>query len=196
MRVPPDQRRSAQLNVSDRIRSSFPELDEAAIGFYWPIKGEFDLRPLLHDLLAVNADAALPVVVEKDQPLEFWEWHTDTKMSRGIGNIPIPRERKLVQPSVLLIPLLGFDTSGHRLGYGGGYYDRTLAALRLHPLTIGVGYDFGRLSTIYPQAHDVPLDAIVTETTCSRFDTNHIGGAAVSSSPCSMHEFDSKEDLP
>lgn len=77
------------------------------------------------------------------------------KLVRGIWNIPIPSERNPVQPTVLLVALLGFDLAGYRLGYGGGYYDRTLATLAQKPLTIGVGYELGRLETIYPQPHDI-----------------------------------------
>jgi 5-formyltetrahydrofolate cyclo-ligase len=96
----------------------------------------------------------------------------------------------VVQPSLLLIPLLGFDSQGYRLGYGGGYYDRTLAALRLKPLTIGIGYEAGRLETIQPQPHDIPLDAVVTESGITRFDTQKSGKWAASSPPCYLHEFD------
>ena len=85
------------------------------------------------------------------------------KMSRGVWNIPVPGERTLVQPNLLLVPLVGFDAAGYRLGYGGGYYDRTLAAMSPRPLTIGVGFAMGRLNSIYPQPHDIPMDAIVTE---------------------------------
>ncbi|MCB1844179.1 MAG: 5-formyltetrahydrofolate cyclo-ligase, partial [Halioglobus sp.] len=127
--VPISERRAVQQKIGELLRSNFSELNRATIGFYWPIKGEIDLRPLLKDFLAAGARAALPVVVEKNQPVEFWEWHGETSMSRSIGNIPAPVERKPVQTDVLLIPLLGFDITGHRLGYGGGYYDRTLAAL-------------------------------------------------------------------
>ena len=168
--VPLVRRRAAKDAIVELIRGNFPELNRATIGFYWPIKGEIDLRPLLQDFIAEGARAALPVVVEKDRPLEFWEWRGETSLSRGIGNIPVPTERKPLQPAVLLIPLLGFDITGHRLGYGAGYYDRTLAAFAVKPMTIGVGYEFGRLPTIYPQAHDVPFEAIVTETGCTRFD--------------------------
>jgi 5-formyltetrahydrofolate cyclo-ligase len=84
-------------------------------------------------------------------------------MQRGIWAIPIPADRLPVQPTVLLVPLLGFDERGYRLGYGGGYFDRTLAVARPRPLTIGVGYELGRLPTIYPQPHDIPMDAIVTD---------------------------------
>jgi 5-formyltetrahydrofolate cyclo-ligase len=179
------ERVAAQASVSSLLLEHARDLAEAAIGFYWPIRGEIDLRPLVVGLVAAGADAALPVVVAKDQPLEFWEWQPDTPMSRGNWNIPVPATRKQVQPTVLLIPLLGFDEAGYRLGYGGGYYDRTLAALRLKPVTIGVGYERGRLQTIHPQPHDVPLDAIVTETGFTGF-----GESGCASSPCMLRDFD------
>lgn len=126
--------------------------------------GEIDLRPLIRDLLSRGAQVALPVIINKDQPLEFWQWDPQKRLySRGLWGIPAPVDRTLVRPTVLLVPLLGFDGHGHRLGHGGGYYDRTLPTIEPKPQTIGIGYEFGRLDTIYPQPHDVPLDAIVTE---------------------------------
>ena len=134
------------------------------IGFYWPLDGEIDLRPLMHRLVDRGVDLALPVIVDKDQPMEFWAWDAKTRMqNQPIWNIPIPIERKLLIPSVMFVPLLGFDRQGHRLGHGGGYYDRTLAALEPKPLAVGIGYEFGTLETIFPQAHDVSMDVIVTE---------------------------------
>lgn len=159
--IPPREKRTVRLTVYERLRERFPELRYASIGFYWPFKGEIDLRHLIGDFLALGAEAALPVVVEKKQPLEFWSWNPRMKMRRGIWNIPIPHERNPVRPTALLVPLVGFDTAGYRLGYGGGYYDRTLAHLARKPLTIGIGYELGRLETIYPQSHDTPMDAIV-----------------------------------
>jgi 5-formyltetrahydrofolate cyclo-ligase len=135
------------------MRQSFPELREACIGFYWPFQGEIDLRPLIQSFLPVGARAALPVVVEKGKPLEFWLWHPKMKLERGIWNIPIPCERNPVQPTILLVPLVGFDAKGYRLGHGGGYYDRTLSSLAKKPLCIGVGYELGRLKTIHPQTY-------------------------------------------
>lgn len=88
---------------------------------------------------------------------------------------------------MLLVPLLGFDAAGHRLGYGGGYFDRTLVNDRLKSLTIGVGFDSGYLTTIHPQPHDEPMDAIVTESRCLRSDRKRM---AVSSPPSYGHEFD------
>lgn len=85
------------------------------------------------------------------------------KLKRGIWGIPIPAERQIVRPTALLMPLIGFDEAGYRLGCGGGYYGRTLAVMMPKPLTIGVGYALGRLDTIHPQPHDIPMDAILTE---------------------------------
>lgn len=183
LRIRAADRRTAQATICERLRAEFEELADAAIGLYWPIKGEVDLTQMVRDLITMGADAALPVVVEKDRPLEFWAWHDGTTMTRGIGNIPVPKARKPVTPTVLLVPLLGHDPTGHRLGYGGGYYDRTLANYRLRPLTIGVGFDRGRLLTIYPQAHDVPMDAIVTECRCLRFERDE-NVPEVASPPC------------
>ncbi len=168
LRVPRGEKERIRAAVREFIWAQFPELRRACIGFYWPFKGEIDLRHLVRDLMALGAEAALPVVVDKRQPLEFWAWLPRMKLERGIWNIPIPAERIPVRPDALLVPLLGFDAAGYRLGYGGGYYDRTLAAMQPRPLTIGVGYELGRLETIHPQPHDIPLDAIVTEAGCAR----------------------------
>ncbi len=167
--VPRGEKPRIRSVLHDQIRGQFPELRHACIGFYWPFRGEIDLRHLVRDFLTLDAEAALPVVVEKAQPLEFWVWRPRMKLARGIWNIPVPAERNAVLPTALLVPLLGFDAAGYRLGYGGGYYDRTLATMNPKPLTIGVGYELGRLKTIYPQPHDIPLDAIVTEAGCARF---------------------------
>jgi 5-formyltetrahydrofolate cyclo-ligase len=160
---------STRRIVSNLMRQSFPELRDACIGFYWPFQGEIDLRPLIQSFLTVGACAALPVVVEKGKPLEFWSWHPKMKLERGIWNIPIPCERNPVQPTILLVPLVGFDAKGYRLGHGGGYYDRTLSSLAKKPLCIGVGYELGRLETIHPQSHDIPMDAIVNERGVEHF---------------------------
>jgi 5-formyltetrahydrofolate cyclo-ligase len=149
--------------VCDALRSDFPELRAGVIGFYWPFKGELEVNSLVEELVAGGAEAALPVVVEERQPVEFWRWRPRMRLVRGFRNIPVPPERELLQPTALIVPLLGFDAAGYRLGYGGGYYDRTLARMTPRPLAVGVGFELGRLDTIHPQAHDIPLDAIVTE---------------------------------
>jgi len=133
------------------------------IGFYWPIRGEYDARKLISALIDRGARAAMPVVVEKGAPLVFRDWHPGARMENGFWNIPVPAEGEPVTPTTLLVPLVGFDEMGYRLGYGGGYYDRTLASLPAKPLAIGVGYELSYLGTIYPQPHDIPMSAIVTE---------------------------------
>ena len=84
-------------------------------------------------------------------------------MQRGIWNIPIPREREVLMPDAVIVPLVGFDERGFRLGYGGGYFDRTLAAAAPRPYAIGLGYADAAMQTIYPQAHDIPMNLIVTD---------------------------------
>jgi 5-formyltetrahydrofolate cyclo-ligase len=138
------------------------------IGFYWPFKGEYDPRALVRSLLKQGMQFALPVVVEKAQPLIFREWWPGMRMTPGIWDIPVPAEGNAVLPDTLLVPLLGFDEERYRLGYGGGYYDRTLAAIARRPLTIGVGFEMLRLTTIHPQSHDIPMDLIITEQQVAR----------------------------
>jgi 5-formyltetrahydrofolate cyclo-ligase len=133
------------------------------LGIYWPIRGELDLRDFARRHIERGGTAALPVVVEKKAPVEFWQWQPGASLRRGFWNIPVPASRLSVTPGALLIPLVGYDHAGYRLGYGGGYYDRTLAALDPRPLCIGVGYDESVLASIRPQPHDVPMDFIVTE---------------------------------
>ena len=134
------------------------------IGFYWPFKGEYDVRPVARRLHASGARLALPVVVEKARPLIFREWAPGIAMTHGIWNIPIPANGEPVTPDILIVPLVGFDSQRYRLGYGGGYYDRTLAAMAVKPRTIAVGHAFSRLPTINPQPHDIPMDIILTES--------------------------------
>ena len=151
------------------IEHHLPELDGACIGLYWPFRGELDLRELA-DMLAERArDFALPVVAAAGRPLLFRRWWPGMRMTRGTWDIPVPASGAVVHPDVLLVPLLGHDAAGYRLGHGGGYYDRTLAALSPRPLAIGVGYAAARLASIVPQAHDVPMDVIVTDRDLIRF---------------------------
>jgi 5-formyltetrahydrofolate cyclo-ligase len=161
--LPQAQRAEFTARICGTIRTAFPQLAHALIGFYWPIRGEVGLHGLVRELIAAGARAALPVVVAKGQPLEFRAWQPGARMARGVWNIPIPAEVQIMRPSALLVPLVGFDGRGYRLGYGGGFYDRTLTALSPKPLAVGVGYELGRLATIHPQPHDVPMDALVTE---------------------------------
>jgi 5-formyltetrahydrofolate cyclo-ligase len=161
--VTKEQRRTTRARCASRILENIEGLNPACIGFYWPFKGEIVVRDVIDALLAKGASAALPVVIQKDQPLEFWAWDPATALQPGIWKIPVPAQRRPCHPDILLVPLLGFDPAGYRLGYGGGYYDRTLAQTTPRPRTIGVGYALSQLETIHPQSHDIPMDAIVTE---------------------------------
>jgi 5-formyltetrahydrofolate cyclo-ligase len=106
---------------------------------------------------------ALPVILEKGTPLEYWQWSPGEPLERGFWNIPVPRQRRAIRPDAVLAPTVGFDRAGYRLGYGGGYFDRTLAQPDRPGLAIGIGLDFARLDTIWPQPHDIRMDVIVTE---------------------------------
>jgi 5-formyltetrahydrofolate cyclo-ligase len=208
--MPQPERQRLQPAIIGLLAEGFPELRSGIIGFYWPFRGEIGLHHLIRELIEAGASAALPVVIEKGQPLEFRAWRPGAPLERGIWDIPVPAERQVVHPTVLLVPLVGFDEQGYRLGYGGGYYDRTLAASDPRPLAVGVGYEFQRLATIHPQPHDVPMDAIVTEAGVRRFERPGAGSgtlrAAVaspdedpnvetegySSPPCFMHEIEDR----
>jgi len=149
--------------IHRHLGRAFLDVDGITIGFYWPHQREFDARPLIGDLSAKGAICALPVVAAPKCPLLFREWQVDTPLEAGRYGIPIPVGTRDVVPDVVLAPLNGFDTLGYRLGYGSGYFDRTLAALGNRPTSIGIGFELARLESIYPQLHDVPLDFIVTE---------------------------------
>lgn len=147
------------------LRSRFGDSDGHVISFYWPIKGEPDLRPLMADLHAEGATIALPIVETKAAPLVFRLWTPETRLVRGDWDIPVPPpEAPALTPGIVLAPLVGWAPGGYRLGYGGGYFDRTLAALSPRPYAIGIGLDSAQLPTILPQPHDIPLDVVLTES--------------------------------
>lgn len=133
------------------------------LAFCAPVRGEFDAGPLVAGLLARGWRAAMPVVVDAGAPMVFRAWAPDCAMATDRHGIPIPRDGPAIDPDILLLPLLAFDPAGYRLGYGGGYFDRTLAARVPRPQAIGVGFELGRVPDIRPQAHDLRLDAVVTE---------------------------------
>lgn len=146
------------------LRERFDGARGRVFSAYWPIKGEPDLRPLMAELHAAGVAVALPIVETKAAPLTFRRWTPETKMLRGDWNIPVPPpDAPEVIPGIALAPLVGWTADGYRLGYGGGYFDRTLAALKPRPFVIGIGFDSARLATIFPQPHDIRLDLILTE---------------------------------
>lgn len=143
-----------------------------SVGFYWPLRGEFDARALIASWLAADRRrrAALPVIPERHGALEFHAWTPDAPMREGHHRIPEPANEARLLPDLLLVPCVGFDADGYRLGYGGGYYDRTLAAwpAAKAPVTVGIAYEACRIGAglLAREAHDLPLDAIVTDAGC------------------------------
>ena len=162
------------------------------LAFCWPFRAEFDARVLIAARLPRGLRACLPVVMDSESPLEFREWTPHSEMIEDRYGIHIPARGEALQPDAILMPLNGFDAAGYRLGYGGGYFDRSLAALSSQspgrpeidlappgggaahgadpgvpqlprPRAIGVGFELARVDTIRPQAHDLPMDVIVTE---------------------------------
>jgi 5-formyltetrahydrofolate cyclo-ligase len=166
--VPKSQRSEWNSAITALLVEYFPVLRSLSVGFYWPFKGEFDPRYLMRELRERGATTALPVVVEKSAPLQFRRWWPGVPMTKGLFDLPIPLHTNSVVPEALLIPPVGFDAHGYRLGYGGGYFDRTLAAMGTTPLKIGVGFELSRIATIRPQPHDVAMDFVVTEAGIER----------------------------
>ena len=157
-------------SIDTHLERSFPGLAAARLAFYWPVRGEYDARPLAGALRDRGALTALPVVVAPRQPLVFREWHPGVALAPGPFGIPFPRDSEPVLPSVLLVPMNGWDEAGYRLGYGGGFFDRTLASMATKPVAIGVSYELARMKTIHPQSWDIPMDWVVTERGVYRRD--------------------------
>ncbi len=159
----PDARRRWNVVITERLVRGFPAQAGKTIAFCWPYKGEFDARFAIRQFQEQGASAALPVVVTSKGPLEFRLWGPGVAMQPGVYGIPVPVGTDVVAPDVAIVPMNGFDEQGYRLGYGGGYFDRTLAALSPQPLVIGVSFEALRLPTIFPQSHDIPMNFVVTE---------------------------------
>jgi 5-formyltetrahydrofolate cyclo-ligase len=156
--------------IDSHLEHGFPNLARGLIGLCWPFKNEYDARHLAATLRARGATTALPVVVAPRQPLEFREWHPGVAMANGVYDIPYPAASAVVIPNILLVPMNAFDRAGYRLGYGGGFFDRTLAAMNPRAASIGVAYELAAIETIRPQPYDVPMDYVVTERGLYRRD--------------------------
>lgn len=159
----PGQRKPWGERITALLETGFAVPTGAVIGFCWPYKGEFDARFAVRHWREQGATAALPEVVEKARPLKFRKWWPGAPMTPGVYDIPVPDGTEVVLPDAAVVPMNGFDEQGYRLGYGGGYFDRTLAALERRVLAVGVSYEALRLPTIHPQPHDIPMDFVVTE---------------------------------
>ncbi|MCY7370418.1 MAG: 5-formyltetrahydrofolate cyclo-ligase [Polaromonas sp.] len=166
---------------------------DEVIGAYWPIKGEFDPLPALYrwqEDAILNEDSeskivfdqsglaqiatesiasrsprkiGLPVVDKQHKTLTFHAWYPGCPMEEDAYGIPKPKGTEVVMPTLLFVPCLGYGPGGFRLGYGGGFYDRTLASLQPRPRTVGLGYTQGWLPDFEPESHDLPLDAVLND---------------------------------
>lgn len=140
------------------------------VAAYWRIRDELDCQPILVRLMDSNQTVVLPVVLGPDEPLDLRVWEQGASLyESGFGTLAPSELAPKAEPDLVLVPLLGFDKHGTRLGYGGGYYDRTLARMKKRPRLIGLAYSAQELEHIPRDAHDVPLDAIVTEAGVRHF---------------------------
>jgi len=158
-------RHQRAMHLQEVLRVWLVSRGEQSIGAYWPIKGEFDALPALYRWTEADAQRriGLPVIDRASKQLRFHVWFPGCPMEEDAFGIPKPKDTEVFEPTLLLVPCVGFGPNGTRLGYGGGFYDRTLAALRPRPYTVGVGYGHGYIPWLVPEPHDVPLDAILTE---------------------------------
>jgi 5-formyltetrahydrofolate cyclo-ligase len=160
----PDRAERERVLVN-RVRRWLATMPTSRLAFYWAVRGECDLRPVVIEWLAGDAKrtAALPVI--DGELLRFVAWQADTPMRDGLFGIPVPpADAPQLSPQVLLVPCVGVDQNRYRLGYGGGFYDRTLARLSPRPVTVGIGFDCGRVKNLAPQAHDIRMDLVITES--------------------------------
>ena len=158
-----DERAGFSDEIAKRLNLLLSDIKGAIISTYWPFRGEPDLRPWMEQVVARGGQCALPLVVKSGHPLIFRCWKHGDPLERGVWNIPVPAAGPEVVPDIVIAPVVGFDQDCFRLGYGGGFFDRTLAGLSVKPKVVGVGYSSAEINTIYPQPHDIAMDTIVTE---------------------------------
>ena len=157
--------------LQDVLRVWLLERDDSVVGAYWPIKGEFDPLPALHRWKEdgeltdqpQRRRIGLPVVNRAHKTLTFHAWYPGCEMEEDAYGIPKPKGTELLLPTLLLVPCVGYGPGGYRLGYGGGFYDRTLAVMQPRPYTVGLGFTEGFLDDFEPQPHDQPLDVILND---------------------------------
>lgn len=164
--IPVAARQTADARLAERLDALVGDVSGQIISLYWPFRGEPDLRRWAADCRSRGATMGLPVVLAKGAPLEFRIWEDGMSLERGVWKIPIPpASAEVVLPDIVIAPVVGLDAKHYRLGYGGGFFDRTIAALReqKEARLIGVGYEMQRMETIYPHQYDIAMDEAVLE---------------------------------
>ncbi len=159
-------RQSANRALLSRLAEWVGSVADERVAIFWPIRGEPELGELPAYWMTAGAELALPVVEGPDQPLGFARWAPGDRTVPGLYGVPCPATLQRLRPTILVVPCLGFDRRGFRLGYGGGFYDRTLVSLAADggppPRTVGVAWDAAELSQFEPLATDRTLDSVVT----------------------------------
>jgi 5,10-methenyltetrahydrofolate synthetase len=159
----PADRQHRNQAIDRHLQRGFDAIGATPVAFCWPMAGEPEPRFAVRRWRRAGSRAALPVVVGAGRPLQFRQWWPGVALARGVYDIPYPTDSAPVTPAAVVLPVVGFDGAGYRLGYGGGLFDRTLAALEPKPITVALGYEVARMRTIHPQPHDVAMDFVVTE---------------------------------
>lgn len=159
-----DDKRDADRRIGEQVLAWWRRTRPPLLAVYWPLAGEPDLHDMYRALALEGAALALPMVLERHAPLAFAAWTPGEAMGKDLTGIAVPADlRFFARPPALLVPCLGFDANGYRLGYGGGFYDRTLAG-GVRPATLGVAYAC-QAAQFEVDVHDLPLDLVVTEAT-------------------------------
>jgi len=160
----PAERAEAAQAVARAFFDEIAYAPEDVIAGYWSIRDELDCQPILVRLMDSGQKVVLPVVLGGDAPLDMRVWEPDQPLyEAGFGTLAPADHAPRARPDLMLVPLLGFDKAGTRLGYGGGYYDRTVAAMRRKPLLVGLAFAAQEVARIPREPHDIPLDAVITE---------------------------------
>ena len=168
--LPQGERNEAAVAVTEHFFKEIALAPGEVVAVYWRIRDELDCQPILVRLMDNLQPVVLPVVLGPDEPLEMRIWEQGAPLyPSGFGTLAPSELAPHAEPDVVLMPLLGFDQTGTRLGYGGGYYDRTLARLGKRPRLIGLAFAAQELDAIPRELHDLPLDAVVTEAGVRHF---------------------------
>jgi 5-formyltetrahydrofolate cyclo-ligase len=157
-----DARRRYAEQIATSLEEVIGEVQNLIVSACWPFRGE-PVRGFMAGVSNRGGRCALPVVVERGKPLVFRPWSPGEPLSRGVWNIPVPVTTEEVVPDIVIAPIVGFDRACYRLGYGGGFFDRTFATMKNSPRKLGVGYRQQALLTINPQLNDIPMEMVIRE---------------------------------